>query len=227
MIRNFLCFSILMALCASTYASVVLNNTRVIFPAQAKEVTVPLTNHSSKPVLVQSWLDNGDAASDPALTATPFIIIPPVTRIDGGKSQTLRLLAINTSALPRDKESVFWLNVLDVPVKPAAEDKNRLQVALRSRVKLFFRPEKLPGTPEKAAKELVWRSGDRGLTVTNSSGWYVSLVSVTAKGNTWPVDMVGPGKSRKFPVEISEGTPIQVEWVDDNGSTQYCDAMMK
>lgn len=163
MIRNFLCFSILMALCASTYASVVLNNTRVIFPAQAKKVTVPLTNHSSKPVLVQSWLDNGDAASDPALTATPFIIIPPVTRIDGGKSQTLRLLAINTSALPRDKESVFWLNVLDVPVKPAAEDKNRLQVALRSRVKLFFGLRNCPAPLKKRQKNWYGEAAIAGL----------------------------------------------------------------
>lgn len=37
--------------------------------------------------------------------------------------------------LPVDRESVFWLNVKEIPKKSAEE--NVLQIAVRSRIKLF------------------------------------------------------------------------------------------
>ena len=46
-------------------ASVVIEATRVIFPAQEREVTIKLTNDGKTPALVQTWLDKGEANASP------------------------------------------------------------------------------------------------------------------------------------------------------------------
>ena len=61
--------------------------------------------------------------------------------------------------LPTDRESVFWLNILDVPPMPVtknADDANYMQLAIRSRMKLFYRPSGLPGSPFTAADKVTW-----------------------------------------------------------------------
>lgn len=228
MFRNIFCISLLSGLlCAQAEASIVMNNTRVIYNAAAREVTIPIKNRSSSPVLVQTWLDNGDVNADPTTQQTPFVIVPPITRVDGDSAKTLRLLAVNVAVLPADRESVLWLNVLDVPVKLPAKEKNRLQIALQSRVKLFYRPLGLKGNPATAVRELSWRSNGRGVTVTNPTAWHVSLVSVTSKEGEWPVDMIDPGKTRIFPLPLKAATPLRVTWIDDNGVTQIYNAVTK
>ncbi|WP_409333365.1 fimbria/pilus periplasmic chaperone, partial [Escherichia coli] len=42
----------------------------------------------------------------------PFTATPPVSRIDAKRGQTIKLMYTASSALPKDRESVFWFNVL-------------------------------------------------------------------------------------------------------------------
>lgn len=72
----------------------------------------------------------------------PFTGMPAVVKINSGEGQALKVAAHNAAALPTDRESVLWLNVLDVPPLPRNNDDgaNYLQVALRSRIKLLYRP---------------------------------------------------------------------------------------
>ena len=44
-------------------AAITITGTRVVYPAQNREVNVRLNNVDSRPVLVQPWLDDGDAAA--------------------------------------------------------------------------------------------------------------------------------------------------------------------
>jgi chaperone protein EcpD len=228
MFRNIFCISLLAALIAcQAQASIVMNNTRVIYNARDREVTVPISNRSSKPVLVQSWIDNGDTQADPSTVQTPFIILPPVTRVDGNSAKTLRLRAVDIAALPSDRESVFWLNVLDVPAKLPGNNLSRLQVALQSRVKLFYRPPGLRGSPRTAVSALIWHSKAGSVSVSNPGARYVSLLSVATKTESLPVDMIAPGESKEIPLTIKSGMSFQVSWIDDNGATQIYNAVTK
>ena len=227
MFRNIFCISVLWLISAHATASIVMNNTRVIYNATAREVTVPIKNRSSKPVLVQSWLDNGEVNADPTTLRTPFVIFPPIARVDGDSAKTLRLRMVNASALPVDRESVFWLNVLDVPVKLPAKEKNRLQVALQSRVKVFYRPTGLKGSPATAVRGLIWQSNAKGLTLINPGQWFVSLVSVASGNSVWPLEMIKPGETRRVRAHINAGRSVQVTWIDDNGGTQRYEAVTK
>lgn len=87
-------------------ADIVISGTRIVYPASSKDVIVNLDNRGNKPLLVQTWLDDGRDGVDPQELKLPFVITPPVSRIDPQKGQSLRITYMG-SALPQDRESLF------------------------------------------------------------------------------------------------------------------------
>lgn len=163
-----------------TCASVILNGTRFIYHGDKKETTVTVTNNNNTPVIIQSWLDEGNEKSEPSRTKVPFVLTPPINRVDQNKGQTLRIRYIGSSFLPTDKESVFWLNVLEIPPKSKTETPNdsKLNVAFRTRVKLFYRPTGLPGNQTQASMDLQWSLHEGGVKITNPSPYFISISSI-------------------------------------------------
>jgi chaperone protein EcpD len=93
-------------LAGSVEASVTVGGTRVVYPLDQREVTVKLDNDSAAPSLVQVWIDDGHADAKPGDIKVPFVMTPPIFRMDAKKSQNLRVIYTG-DALPRDRESVF------------------------------------------------------------------------------------------------------------------------
>lgn len=170
-------------------AGVIIDGSRQIYPEQRREITVRLTNDDRHaPRLVKAWLDNGASDQSPETSDVPFSLSPPVFRLDPGKSQAMRL-SYTRQPLPADRESVFWLNVLEVPSSvnefdPALEegDRNQLRFAFRIRTKVFFRPGGLPGTPEGAHEQLRWTLDHSAkvpaLVVHNPTAYHVTFNEV-------------------------------------------------
>ncbi|WP_017463823.1 fimbrial biogenesis chaperone [Dyella ginsengisoli] len=194
----------------SAHASVVIAGTRVVFPAATGEVTIRLTNNGSHPALIEAWIDDGDPNSTPDTAKVPFLVTPPLVRMNAGKGQSLRIVYTG-QPLPTDRESLFWLNVLEIPPKPTAkagEEQNTLQFAIRSRLKLFFRPSGLAGDFATASRQIAWSvvSDAKGyaLEARNASPYYITFnkVSLTAAGHTYDAGtgMVAPGSSLRLPL---------------------------
>ena len=158
-------------------AGIVITGTRVIYPAGEQEVTVKIDNDGERPVLVQSWIDEGDANASPETASVPFTLTPPVSRINKGKGQMLRLIYTGAT-LPADKESLFWLNVLEIPAT-SQEKQNKLKMAFRSRLKIFYRPAGLPGSANEAGQSVVWKNVPGGIEGTNPTPYYVSMANLT------------------------------------------------
>lgn len=109
-----------------SHAGVIIHGTRVVYHAEQQEVIVRLENKGSRPALVQSWLDAGDRLSTPANAQAPFTLSPPIFRIEPHQQQALRL-RYSGDPIPTDRESLFWLNVLEVPPTAAdAAQKNQI-----------------------------------------------------------------------------------------------------
>lgn len=129
---------------SQAHASVVISGTRVVFPSNEREVTIKLTNDGKTPALVQTWIDAGDQNASPETINVPFTLTPSMFRMEPNKGQTLRMIYTN-EPLPTDKESLFWLNVLEIPPKANdGADRNELQIALRTRIKIMFRRKAWP-----------------------------------------------------------------------------------
>jgi chaperone protein EcpD len=211
----------------SSLASVVISGTRVIYPSDAKEVSVKISNGGPSPVLLQSWIDNGDADAKPAAIKVPFVLTPPMNRVEPSKGQTLRISYAGGS-LPMDKESVFWLNVLEVPAKTQAKvTENRLQMAFRSRIKLFYRPAGLQGNANEAAKALTWNSQGNRVQASNPTPYYVSLVNLSVNGKKLDHAMVAPRSTMTLDLAGSAGSKVTGSFVNDYGAVNTFDAVIK
>jgi chaperone protein EcpD len=211
----------------NTLASVVISGTRVIYPSEAKEVSVKISNGGPSPVLLQSWIDSGDTNAKPAAIKVPFVLTPPMNRVEAGKGQTLRI-SFAGGTLPMDQESVFWLNVLEVPAKNQAKnDENRLQMAFRSRIKLFYRPAGLAGNANDAAKALTWTSQGNQLQASNATPYYVSLVSLSVNGKKLDYAMVAPRSTLALDLPGNAGNKVTGSFVNDYGAVNTFDAIVK
>ncbi|MDG2517757.1 molecular chaperone [Lysobacter soli] len=213
-------------LAPAAQANVLIGGTRVILPAKDGEVTLRLTNENDTPALVQAWIDNGDAKSTPDNVDTPFLITPPMFRMEPKRDQNLRIL-YTREPLPADRESLFWLNVLEVPPKPVERgpDANYLQLALRSRLKLFFRPEGLQGDPIKAPAELVFHAVGNALVVNNPTPFHITLTDIVVQvgGKAVAVEggMVAPKSELRLAaagLSAPAGTPVRFNAINDFGT---------
>jgi len=206
-VRHLALFGVGFALLLDAQASVVIAGTRVVYNAKEREVTVRLSNEGQLPALTQVWLDKGDASAAPASIAVPFTVTPPISRIDPGKGQTLRIFHTG-EPMPQDRESVFWLNVLEVPPTSKNQaDANKLQLAFRTRIKLFYRPGGLAGSAGEAPAKIEWRlqrrNGQAFLVAHNPTAFFVSFASMELAGEGKPAKfeqggMVGPGETQEF-----------------------------
>ncbi len=61
---------------------------------------------------------------------------------------------VMTGSLPQGQESLFWLNIKAIP--SASKQMNSLQIAVKTRIKLIYRPESLrASTPEEQTNKLT------------------------------------------------------------------------
>ena len=198
-------------------ASVVLLGTRVIYSADARDATIAAENKGDTPVLVQTWLDDGDSRSTPEDSKAPYLLNPPLFRLDPGHTQSLRLIHTQSS-LPQDRESLHWLNVLSIPPETtdAPHDRNVLRLLMRSRIKVFYRPKGLAGKAEDAAALVQWsyttnEAGKPVLRAKNPTAYHVTFIGLRADVDGQPhdvvvKDMVAPGGTMDVPLTGAPAT---------------------
>lgn len=205
-------------------AAVTMQGTRVIYDGGKGATTVVANNRGDTAALVQIWLDDGDATAKAGSQKLPFVLTPTTRRMEAGHAQAFRLTyaPMAAAALPDDRESLLYFNLLDIPPKPEdLQGQNLLQFAVRTRVKLFYRPAQLAGQARDAAATLQWRAEGRSLQVHNPSSYHVTLSGLTlADGSPMEVDMVAPGQTLRLPLPEGAKMPSAVDftWLDDYGS---------
>lgn len=210
------------------HASVVMNGTRVVFSAEQREASLRLQNVGTTASLVQAWIDDGKTVSESpvATSSVPFAIRPPIFRMDGGRSQLLRIFHTGES-MPADRESLYYLNILAVPGKPAAvADGRHLNVVVRTRMKLFYRPKGLPeagaaAAPGKLQWALVQDAKGWVLNTTNPTPYHVSVDSIQAGGKV-VADVALPLATTSYRLSHGQanalGSQVTFQYISDHGA---------
>lgn len=203
-------------------ANIVINGTRVLYPENNKEVIVQLINTGDAPALVQSWIDDGDINSTPETANVPFLLSPPVVKVSEHNGQQLRIKKLPAN-LPGDRESVFFLNVLDIPPKPEnVQNQNTVQLAIKSRIKLFYRPTALTGTLDDATGKLMLIASGKQFRIVNESPFHITVANIS-QGKTKLLQespMVSPFGQLTVATKIAvkRGQTYQLMYVDDLGA---------
>lgn len=206
--------------------NIIVNGTRFIYSEDAAEITIQMTNTGNSPSLAQVWLDEGDASKLPEEITTPFIISPPIARVDAKNGQSLRIKkASDKHIAATDRESLWWLNILDIPSvdkSQATENAAMLNLAIRSRFKFFWRPIGL-GDRQNAESKMEFIANAKGITLVNPTPFFITVADiVTASGSGLLNEgIMVPPKSRtdvNAKQKIKPGEPITLQAISDYGS---------
>jgi fimbrial chaperone protein/chaperone protein EcpD len=217
---------------SSVFAGVTITGTRIVFPANQQATTVQLSNSAEQPAMIQAWLDNGDPNQIPEAGQIPFILTPALTRIEAKKGQMIRLIAKDTESLPQDRESLYWFNILDIPATAQIGGEgsaNQLKVSIRSRIKVFYRPEKLNMSPQKAfaAVKVNYDAASKTVSVNNPSPYYISFQTMKLNKGKETVSydetlMVAPFATESFKPKMNfHPTQATYSLINDYGGDQH------
>lgn len=161
----------------NSYAGIVLSGTRLIFNGNKSEAVMTVTNPDKVSYLIQSWVSLDDKKS------SEFIVTPPLFRIDGNMSNVIRIVLAKDN-LPKDKESLFWLNVKAIPPSDP-NSKDTLLIALNTKIKLIYRPVNMINQNANIAyQKLIFKIDHKNqeLIASNPTGYYINLSNLTYNG---------------------------------------------
>lgn len=174
----------------SSHASVTPDRTRLVFNESDKSISVTLRNNDPKlPYLAQSWMEDAQGNK----ISSPLAVLPPVQRIDAMMNGQVKVQGLpDINKLPADRESMFYFNVREIP--PKSNKPNTLQIALQTRIKLFWRPKALENVNMKNPwqhKVTLTRNG-QDFTVNNPTPYYVIISNASTQKNGTPATGFSP-----------------------------------
>jgi len=151
-------------------AAVVMNASRIVMEG-ISEKTVTFDNTSENPYIVQIESDNNQKPD--------FVAMPPIFKIKEKGGQTVKI-KLSSSSLPQDKESVFYMNFTQIPgVRKNQDDSNRLNIVIRSRLKIIYRPKSVNAFSEKEESKVSYIVQSGKLIVSNNSPNVLSIREIS------------------------------------------------
>ncbi|EML2063932.1 fimbria/pilus periplasmic chaperone [Enterobacter asburiae] len=193
---------------------IVLGGTRVIYPIDARQVTLSVRNSSTETsYLVQSWTENTQGSK-----STDFIITPPLYVSNPGDQNVLRVI-FSGSGLPNDRETLYYFNARAIPSvdKSKMEGQNTLMLAAVTRIKMFVRPSGLNVPVEKAPSMLTFKRSGNQVQISNPSPYHITMVQVALDGRKVADTMVAPFSTESLPASGSSRT-LTYSTINDYGA---------
>ncbi|MEM0553469.1 MAG: fimbrial biogenesis chaperone [Turicibacter sp.] len=182
-------------------AAIQIHGTRFIYNEADASAIVRITNEGNYASLVQTWIDAGDLLMQPGEDLLPISILPPMAKIEAKQGQLFKLIYTGIP-LPKDRESIFWINVLDIPRKVLDEkSSNLVKVAVRSRMKIFYRPTGLMYTHQEAINKLRFNIDRKKnmLRIINDGAYHLTIESAKLDGSVLDIkSMISPFSQKEY-----------------------------
>ncbi len=192
-------------------ASVTMIKTRIIYPSNAKSETLKLKNNDNIPYIMQIWTDINNPDSTPDNADGPFVVQPTVFRIEPNSGRNANLIYTGGN-LPQDKESLFYLNLVQIPPRDASSGENELSFLVRHRIKIFYRPVSLKMDIADIGKHISFSNiTSSGVEVKNDSPYFLSLNAANIVGQSGErielePSMIAPFSNGKLPIKSGKVT---------------------
>lgn len=156
------------------HAGIVIAGTRFIYPSSENFVSVDIENTGSQTLLVQAWVDTENEVTDLSQSKAPFVVSPPLKALNAKMGQSLRIIFNKKQKLSEDRETLFWLNVLEIPPKPEHLD-SYIQFAVKSKLKLIYRPSSLKEPKEDTFNKINVKAQDGSVIFENPTPYYINF----------------------------------------------------
>ncbi|MCS3527818.1 fimbrial biogenesis chaperone [Acinetobacter johnsonii] len=223
-----------------THSGLATSASRIIFEDDEAEKSFILVNINDYPIIVQTWVDEGEA--NPHYPNAPVVITPPVFKMEPDQKKSIRLF-IKSNDLLKDRESVYWMNLLEIPGKPKSEandfapNRAYLDLAMNTQLKIFYRPKNLKkmGLDEIISRmnfSIERKNGKTYLVCKNLSPYNISFSKLKIITATEEIlieqmmDMMTKSFSKKLyplPMNTALNNPTRVEFdvIDDSGRLNF------
>lgn len=203
---------------SSAQAAISLDRTRAIFDGAEKSMTLFITNDNKQlPYLAQAWLEN---ERQEKITTGPLVVTPPVQRLEPDKKSQVRITATpDIKKLPQDRESLFYFNLREIP--PKSGKPNVLQIALQTKIKLFYRPKAIEAKPNAVWQDkLILHKVADGFRIENPTPYYITIIGLgdsekEAKEGKFTAIMLEP-KSEQI-IKTTKFTTPYLSYINDYG----------
>ena len=161
------------------WAALALDSTRYIYKGDSQSLPLTVKNDAKMEFGAQVWVEN-IIEND---TRPTFITTPPFFIIKGEGEQLIRIMKVSDH-MPKDKESIYWFNLQEIPPKQKGSG---IALAIRTRVKLLYRPEGLEAGRKGAEKNLTveYLPGEQWLVNTTP---YIFAVQSVLDVNDQPLE---------------------------------------
>ncbi len=227
-IRDFLFRSAALILSSAvltpTYGALTLDRSRIVFNEGNSSISINVANRSQKePYLAQGWMENERGEK----IKGPLIVLPPLQRIEADGKTMIRIQALpDTKELPEDRESVFYLNLREIP--PKGNKPNVLTLVMQTTIKVFWRPKALVVEPSVSVlpgrDKLSLEKNSNSLRIKNPTPYYYSFVDFLPDGKNKDVaefvaTMVAPFSTADLNIDAKTvGVSPKLIYVNDYGT---------
>lgn len=160
---------------------------RYVYPEQnSNGISVTLTNNTKIPYLLESWVSSADnitllPVSDIRNDNTPFIILPPLTKLEPQTTFSWRVRrtgdSVNGKKIPEDRESLFWIGMKAIPAENKMEESGFvLKISPEFYFKLLYRPKAIENIELKDIEDkIIFTRTETELLVKNLSPLFITF----------------------------------------------------
>lgn len=205
----------------ASFAAIALDRTRVIFDGSKNSISLNISNKNKElPYLAQGWIEDASGKK----IESPLIVLPPLQRMEPSAKSQVKIQALpGANLLAQDKETLYYFNLREIP--PRSNKANTLQIALQTRVKMFYRPQALMKSAadlrEVWKKDIVLTREEGKYRVSNNSPYFFTIATVRSGGKDIseikPL-MISPKSSEVLPVSADRiGNSPEITFINDYG----------
>ncbi|WP_417879772.1 molecular chaperone [Vibrio sp.] len=218
-IKSIIIATFIMAYFQQAYAAINLDRTRVIYDGEQKSITLTIANQNEQlPYLAQVWIEND---KEQKIMTGPIIATPPVQRVEAGAKSMIQLTKTREIMnFPHDRESLFYFNLREIP--PRSGNANALQIALQTKIKLFYRPESIKAKPNAIWQDqMVMYKVEGGYKIENPTPYYITIIGIgkdekSSKSDPFNAVMITPKSSVEVD-SVENYKTVYLTYINDYG----------
>jgi P pilus assembly chaperone PapD len=151
--------------------------------------------------------------------------LPPIQRIEAGSASQVRIVKqAATSQLPKDRESLFYFNLREVPRKAPAPAMNAASCRWRCRAgsSCSGALKRLQKTRRSAEMRMEISATAKGLTIHNPTPYYITLAWLSKNAKTmlpgFDSLMLAPFATATTSTGDYHGNYYSIGYIDDYGA---------
>lgn len=221
--KKFITFFTLLLLSNSSYATLNIDRTRIIYNGENNGTSVTIVNQDEvSAFLAQTWIETADGKKlEHSLVALPFL-----QKINPGQKKQIKISQLDSqNMLLNDRETLLYFNLLGIP--PQSKEKNVVQFTIQSKLKLFYRPKGISYTKKMGndfQQDLTINKLDNKITLDNPTPYNIIVVNInnsTEKDKNFNEIVVPPFSQSIVRVNSSIKNNVMLGYIDDFGSLKF------